>query len=134
MAPLLMMEAIQYSRALATLNSGRKGKGIQARIPGKTMKKITLFCCAGMSTSMLVNKMKEIATKDGKDYDISAYSLDELAKGEGSDVILIGPQVRYALKKVRDAFPNTPVSDIDMRTYGLMDGAGVIKIAEKLMQ
>lgn len=58
----------------------------------------------------------------------------ELSKGEGSDVILIGPQVRYALKKVQAAYPNTPVSDIDMRTYGLMDGAGVIKIAEKLMQ
>lgn len=97
------------------------------------MKKITLFCCAGMSTSMLVKKMQAVATKDGKDYDIAAYSLDELPKGEGSDVILIGPQVRYALKKVKDTFPNIPVSDIDMRTYGLMDAAGVIKIAEKFM-
>ena len=98
------------------------------------MKKITLFCCAGMSTSMLVTKMQQIAQKEGKEYDIAAYSLDELNKGEGSDVILIGPQVRYALKRVQAAYPNTPVSDIDMRTYGLMDGAGVIKIAEKLMQ
>lgn len=95
------------------------------------MKKITLFCCAGMSTSMLVTKMQQVAKKDGKEYDIAAYSLDELAKGEGSDVILIGPQVRYALKKVKDKYPDIPVSDIDMRTYGLMDAAGVIKIAEK---
>lgn len=97
-------------------------------------RKITLFCCAGMSTSMLVTKMQQIAKKDGKDYEIAAFSLDELAKGEGSDAILIGPQVRYALKKVQTTFPDIPVSDIDMRTYGLMDGAGVIKIAEKIFK
>ena len=98
------------------------------------MKKITLFCCAGMSTSMLVEKMKQAAAKQGKEYDISAYSLNELDKeGAGSDVILIGPQVRYALKKVRDTYPNIPVEPIDMRTYGLMDGPGVLKIAEDLM-
>ena len=38
-------------------------------------KKITLFCSAGMSTSLLVNKMREAAKKNGKDYDINAYSL-----------------------------------------------------------
>lgn len=112
---------------------GRKGKVYRLCIPGNSMKKITLFCCAGMSTSMLVTKMQQIAKKDGKEYDIAAFSLDELDKGAGSDVILIGPQVRYALKKVKAAYPDIPVSDIDMRTYGLMDGAGVIKIAEKLM-
>ena len=30
-------------------------------------KKITLFCSAGMSTSLLVNKMREAAKKNGKD-------------------------------------------------------------------
>ena len=53
------------------------------------MKKITLFCGAGMSTSMLVEKMKQEAAKQGKEYDISAHSLTELeARGNNSDVIL----------------------------------------------
>lgn len=30
-------------------------------------KKIVLFCAAGMSTSLLVNKMKQAAAKIGKD-------------------------------------------------------------------
>jgi len=88
-----------------------------------------------MSTSLLVNKMKEVAASQGKNYDIHAHALTEEAKyAPTADVILIGPQVRYALKKVQAAYPDTPVSDIDMRTYGLMDGAGVIKIAEKFFK
>jgi len=98
------------------------------------MRKITLFCCAGMSTSMLVSKMQKVAATEGKDYEIAAFSLDELDKGENSDAILIGPQVRYALKKVQDKFPDIPVKDIDMRTYGLMDAKGTLRIAEGLFK
>ncbi len=98
------------------------------------MKKITLFCSAGMSTSMLVEKMKQEAAKQGKEYDISAYSLTELGeKGDDSDVILLGPQVRFALTKAKGKYPNIPVDIIDMRTYGMMDGKGVLAQAEKLM-
>ena len=35
--------------------------------------KITLFCSAGMSTSLLVNKMKEAASAAGKDYEIGLF-------------------------------------------------------------
>ncbi len=99
------------------------------------MKKITLFCCAGMSTSMLVEKMKQEAAKQGKEYDIAAYSLNDLDNhGADSNVILLGPQVRYALSKVQGKYPDVPTASIDMRTYGLMDGKGVLEEAEKLMK
>lgn len=39
------------------------------------MKKIVLFCAGGMSTSLLVNKMREAAAKQGKEYDINAYDM-----------------------------------------------------------
>lgn len=98
------------------------------------MKKITLFCGAGMSTSMLVEKMKQEAAKQGKEYDISAHSLTELeARGNNSDVILLGPQVRFALGKVKGECPTIPADVIDMRSYGMMDGKGVLAQAEKLM-
>jgi PTS system cellobiose-specific IIB component len=97
-------------------------------------KKITLFCSAGMSTSLLVNKMKEEAQKKGADYEIAAYSLNEVdLYGPQADVILVGPQVRFALNKRRTQFPNTPIDAIDMRSYGLMDGKAAIALAEKLM-
>jgi len=39
---------------------------------------IRLFCAAGMSTSLLVNKMIEEAKKEGKEVDIVAYPVNEL--------------------------------------------------------
>ena len=94
-------------------------------------KNITLFCSAGMSTSLLVNKMKEAAAK-GVDYNIAAYSLNEVDKhGPEADVILIGPQVRFALAKLQKQFPDKPIEAIDMRAYGLMDGKAVLEMAEK---
>lgn len=95
-------------------------------------KNITLFCCAGMSTSLLVNRMKEEAAKRGVDYNIAAYSLNDLeSHGPDADVILLGPQVRYALPKVKEQFPDKPVDSIDMRSYGMMDGKTVLEFAEK---
>lgn len=98
-------------------------------------KKITLFCSAGMSTSLLVNKMKQEAQKRGEDYDINAYSLNEASKyGPEADVILIGPQVRFALDKLKKEFPGKPIDAIDMRAYGLMDGKAVLDKAESMMK
>lgn len=98
--------------------------------------KITLFCNAGMSTSLLVNSMKKAAALEGKDYEIAAFPLsDAIHKGPEADAILIGPQVRFALDKVKGYVPETvPVAAIDMRVYGLMDGKGALAIAEKLLK
>ena len=96
-------------------------------------KKIVLFCAAGMSTSLLVNKMKQAAAKIGKDYDIAAYSLNEEQRLHLVHAFLLGPQVRYALAKLQAKYPGKPVEGIDMRMYGMMDGEGVIGYARKLM-
>ena len=97
-------------------------------------KVIRLFCAAGMSTSLLVNKMKEAAKAQGKDYDIAAYSLGDFDKEyEKADVILLGPQVRYALRTLQAAHPQKPITDIPMQMYGLMDGKGTLARAEQIM-
>lgn len=97
-------------------------------------KNIVLFCAGGMSTSLLVNKMREAAAKLGKDYEINAYGLASEEKYvPNADCVLIGPQVRYALNKLKEKYPDTPIDSIDMRTYGTMDGAGAVQQAIKLM-
>lgn len=93
------------------------------------MKHILLVCSAGMSTSLLVNKMKEAAMEMGKEADIwavgDAASADELPK---ADIVLLGPQVRY-LKKKMEARVNgrIPVEVIDMKDYGSMNGKAVLE-------
>lgn len=97
-------------------------------------KKIVLFCAGGMSTSLLVNRMKEAASLANKDYDIAAYGLGKLEEqAKNADCILLGPQVRYALNNIQKDYPNIPISGIDMRVYGMMDGKGTLAIAQKLL-
>lgn len=96
---------------------------------------IKLFCAGGMSTSLLVNKMKEAAKEQGKEYDIKAHSVASFEKYvDEADVCLIGPQIRYTLQKLRRAHPQAKITDIPMQMYGLMDGKGILKEAEKMMQ
>lgn len=91
------------------------------------MKKVTLFCAAGMSTSLLVNKMKKAAEAKGLEYEIVAHPLSEVDKfGPEADIILLGPQVSYKLKATKAQFPDKPVEAINMQDYGMMNGEKVI--------
>ena len=95
------------------------------------MKKIVLLCAAGMSTTMLVKKMREAAANDGFECEIGAYAqADAKEKASDADVILLGPQIRFAKPKIEEACPNVPVVPIDMKVYGRMDGKGAFEIAK----
>lgn len=64
-----------------------------------------LVCAAGMSTSLLVNRMKEAAETKEIEFQIEAHPVGQVEKyGEAADVILLGPQVRYELKNVKKCF------------------------------
>ena len=94
--------------------------------------KILLACSAGMSTSLLVNKMKEAAKTKGIEAEIWAVPeisiKDNITK---CDVLLVGPQIRHMLKEIKNiAEPhNVPVELIDMRHYGMCNGAKVLEQA-----
>lgn len=66
------------------------------------MKKIVLLCAQGMSTGMLMNKMREYAAKIGYECTINAYSVSRAKEmASDADCILIGPQVRYEQDNVK---------------------------------
>lgn len=95
-------------------------------------RKIVLLCCQGMSTSMLVTKMQQAAKEQGLDYDIAAHPIASAASvAADADLVLLGPQVRFQQTKVQGELPGKKVEVIDMRSYGMMDGAGVIKQCRK---
>lgn len=92
-----------------------------------------LVCAAGMSTSLLVNRMKEAAETKEIEFQIEAHPVGQIEKyGEAADVILSGPQVRYELKNVKKMFLDKPVEIINMQDYGTMNGAKVLDTALKL--
>ncbi|EIA20180.1 PTS sugar transporter subunit IIB [Listeria fleischmannii] len=100
------------------------------------MKNIVLICAAGMSTSLLVTKMEKAAEAKGDDAKIAAYSIAEVNDVvKDADVVLLGPQVRYQEKTVKDAVAGRiPVDVIDMLAYGKMDGETVYAQALKLIE
>ncbi len=94
--------------------------------------KIRLVCSAGMSTSMLVKKMKEAAEKQGFEADIEAVAESQLKNHlESLQVVLIGPQVRYLEGKIKESLEpqGVKVAVIDQMAYGMMQGDKVLKQA-----
>ena len=95
---------------------------------------ILLVCAAGMSTSLLVNRMNDAAKAKGIELNIEAHPVGSIdSYGEQADVILLGPQVRYELKNVQKSYPDKPVEVIQMKDYGMMNGAKVLDRALQLL-
>ena len=103
------------------------------------MKTILLVCSAGMSTSLLVTTMEIAAQEAGDEIKIFALPFSETQKVlEEVDCILLGPQVRFqktAIEKIAKERKNgeIPVSVIDMRDYGTMNGKAVYEHACQLL-
>lgn len=94
------------------------------------MKHIVLGCNLGMSTSLLVSKMEEAAKKRNIECEIHAYPVREIQeKGKEADIILLGPQVRFELDRVKKWFPTKPVLAIDMVDYGMVNGEATLEKA-----
>lgn len=95
--------------------------------------KILLVCQAGMSTSLLVEKMRENASSD---IVIDATNVGEFhSKINDYDVILIGPQLRYR-KAEYEKLSNEmgkPLAFIDPMMYGRLMGKEVLNEAIELV-
>lgn len=98
------------------------------------MRKIVLFCSAGMSTSALVRRMEDAAKEIGYEVTVEAHSVSDAARlGADADVVLLGPQVRFNLDNVKKQLPDKPVDVIGMRDYGTMNGAAVIAQVKEIL-
>ncbi|MDR2602085.1 MAG: PTS sugar transporter subunit IIB [Spirochaetaceae bacterium] len=98
--------------------------------------RIVLVCNAGMSTSVLVQKMQKVAAEKGIEADIAAYSvevLEDLISKEKIDCVLVGPQIRHMRPNIEKVVNGrAPVALIDMKHYGTINGEAVLKQAVEL--
>ena len=94
------------------------------------MLKVMFVCCAGMSTSMLVENVKRAAAVKGVDVDLYALGEAEAKRDPAqADILLLGPQVRYlesGFRKTLDG-KDTRLAVVDMIAYGCMDGEKVLQ-------
>jgi len=92
------------------------------------MIKVILVCAAGMSSSLLEEKIKQAACQSGKEIQLKAIDATRMAlwdyEKNSVDIILVAPQVRFKKKGIiQKAEPfGVIVQDIDTVAYGMMDG------------
>lgn len=96
------------------------------------MKKILLCCSAGMSTSLVVTKMKKAAEEKGIECEIDAVGLELFPeKVDQYDIFLLGPQVRFKKDEfMAIAGPKGKVVEvINQMDYGMMRGDKILDFA-----
>lgn len=99
--------------------------------------KILLCCAAGMSTSLVVEKMKKVAKERGLEAVIHSVAVDEFSEAvQEYDVALLGPQVKYKkeeFQKIVDEY-GKKMGVINSMDYGLLKGDKILDSAIKLMK
>lgn len=104
------------------------------------MKRIMLACSAGMSTSLLVEKMKKAAKDKEIEVDIFAVAASEAVdimnnNAKPIDILLLGPQIRFMKNEFEAKIlnKNIPIDVIDMQNYGMMNGDAVLNKALEII-
>ena len=91
--------------------------------------RLLLACNLGMSTSLLVDKLKEEAKTRGLDLDVDAVPFDKVILTAGStDILLLGPQIRYLVKKFQDQVGDKipVIAAMNMSDYALLNAKKIL--------
>lgn len=87
------------------------------------MKKIIVVCEAGITTSLLVKKLKEIYLEKEQDVEIDSKTLEEgleFVEENSIDTVLLGPQVHHMDSKYEE-LTDAEVIKISVSDYNNMN-------------
>ena len=97
---------------------------------------VLLVCNLGASTGVMVTKMKEIAAESQKlkdvDINIEAHPAGDILEYiDDFDVVMLGPQIKHRFKdlEILCKEKNKPITVIDTKDYGSVNGANILKTA-----
>lgn len=97
------------------------------------MKKVLICCNTGVTTSMLVAKIKNAARERELDIDVEATPMATAAdKIGGVDVVLLGPQVGYAKAAFEEAGAQK-VEVISVEDYAQQAAGAILDRIEALV-
>ena len=95
--------------------------------------KLLLLCSGGLSTSMLLNRLKAEAERQQLPLQVEAHGLPEYpALAARFDVILLGPQVAHKAQQVAAA-SGKPTAAIPALDYAVGNAANVLRQAQTLL-
>lgn len=97
--------------------------------------KILLMCANGLSTGVLMQKIVRWSRENNQDLEVKAVPIDQyLNVYREYDVLLIGPQMRYKLKDVKEHAPDCPSAVIDPMDYALGNVENIMNDVKKLLK
>lgn len=97
---------------------------------------ILLACAGGISTGLVADKMMEEAKKRGIDCKVWAVDDGEIGNeldNNKIDIVLIGPQIKFKLKKIQEKYKDKNVKILCMNPvdYGMNNAANILDYALK---
>lgn len=94
--------------------------------------RILFVCAGGMSTGLIVRKMEKWAEQKGVDLELHATGIGSYdKKWKDYDCILVGPQVRYVIPKMKEIV-KIPVAQIETKDYGMQNVDNIFKLAYQI--
>ena len=97
--------------------------GTQQKKEDGDMRNIVVLCNMGVSTSLMVRRMRDAAVKQSYECHIEAYALQKRHQvAPSADVILVGPQIAFELNNLKMEYPDKKIDVIDLADYGRMNG------------
>lgn len=93
---------------------------------------VVLVCTQGMSTNIMRGKIEEAAKIKNIGMSVIAVGLDDLSNHlTDTQIVVLGPQVKYATKSVRNEIDkvntNIKMFVMNFQDYGLMRGDRVLE-------
>lgn len=93
---------------------------------------IILVCNAGMSTGIMKMKLEQESVKRNLDASVQAIPMSDLDSHiDEADVILLGPQIRFAFSKIKSQAKDKFVMTIEPQDFGTMNAPKVMDEIEK---
>lgn len=96
--------------------------------------KILLICAGGLSTSILMKKIRKWADQKGEDVTVDAIGKSDYEeKWQNYDCILTGPQISYVIDDIKSSV-SIPVAQINSTDYAIGNVDNIMKLAHKITE
>lgn len=93
-----------------------------------------LVCAGGMSTSILMKKMEKYGIEKDIELSIKAFAVQDLEENyKQYDVILLGPQISYKFKEIKEAVTK-PVGVIPSFDYAVGNVENIMKLIQSIQK
>ncbi len=96
--------------------------------------KILLVCAGGLSSSVVMKKVRKYGEENGENIIIDACGTGEVEeKWQDYDVVLTAPQVRNRQNQIKEIVTGIPVGAMAPQDYAIANAANIVALAKSLL-